>query len=492
MSVDVAAAARDADTAISLRDKMSGLPAGGSMASLDAIIRPVDALGAAGVGWLATHVAPLQGVVDRMAGKSSVIQTFADGWQRASAAVGQAQGQLERAVSTATAQWHGGSADAYRSRATEVATALQGVAALATATGTAASAMGEAAASARQDAGAVLTDLVRRLISYVSKATAAEGGVTANVVAQATAMIDGCREQLADVEQQLRQTFASTLGKLTGETQVASMGGFSGMGAAMAPTWQALKERLDSDVHLAQMIIRLPPPSLPPDARPASKAELDRIAQNPVFYGRLGYKVTIGEYAEAAALDAMGMNKNLDKFYPYLDSRDPSDRTKHVIPDAVGINSTTIISPDGGVERHVLQHGHMVDIKATSAPIGRGDEQFQKYVDLLSRNYEAAAARDPDTPKPALIYVGTSEMRFTASAIEYAERHNVDLWRAQMYLSGPESDPRISVGLPEASTPTNQETPRLSTPKPPQSSVPLFNSPYDELLRRRMIDEEQN
>ena len=491
MTVDVAAAARDTGAAISLRDTMSGLPSGGGMAALDSIVRPVDALAGADTGWLIPHVAPLQGVVDRMTGKSAVIQTFADGWQRAAGVVEAAQGQLGRAVSTATAQWEGKAADAYRRRATEIGTALAGVSALATATGTAARAMGEAAAAARQEAGDLLAGLVRQLLSYVRTATAAEGGLTANVVTHATAMIDACREPLDGVEQQLRRTFATTLGKLTGETQVASVGGVGGVGASMAPTWRALKERLDSDVHLANMIIQLPPPPLPADARPASKAELDRIAQRPIFYGKLGYKVTIGEYAEAAALDAMGMDKNTDKFHPYLDSRDPEARRKHVIPDAVGISSTTIISPDG-VERHTLQNGHMVDVKATSDPIGLGDEQFRKYVDLLSKNYEAAAADDPDTPKPSLIYVGTSEMRFTEKALEYAQQRNVDVWRSQMYLSGPENDPHISVGPPEAQHPTDRDAPVLSSPRPPRSSVPLFNSPYDELLRRRLIDEEQN
>lgn len=491
MTTDVAAAEQDADTAISLRDKMSGLPTGGGMAALDAVIRPADALPGAGLGWLVSYVTPLQQIVDRMAGKSSVIRTFADGWQRASVAVDQSYQQLERAVATATAQWKGDAGDAYRRRATEIVTALRGVAALSAGTGTAARAMGEAAASARQSAGEQLTDLVARLISYVPMAVVVEGGITPTVMNNATAMIDATREQLDDVEQQLRQTFASTLSKLTGETQVASMGGMSGMGAAMAPTWQALKERLDSNVHNAQMIIQLPPPPLPAGARPASKAELDQIARNPIFYGKLGPKVTIGEYAEAAALQAMGMEKNLDKFYPYQRSWDPEERAKHVIPDAVGSSSTTIISQDG-VERHVLENGHMIDIKATSDPIGRGDEQFRKYVDIMSQNYDAAVARDPDTPKPSLIYVGTSEMRFTDKALEYAQQHNVEVWRSQMYLSGPTDDPRISVGPPEAQTPTTNDSPILSSPKQPQSSVPLFNSPYDELLRRRTIEEEQN
>ncbi|SFR01908.1 hypothetical protein SAMN04488564_10214 [Lentzea waywayandensis] len=475
------------DAAISLRDGMSS--SGGSMSALDATIRPIDALSSAGLGWLISYVQPLQDVVDRMAGLSSVIQTFTDGWQRAAAAVEQVQQSLERAVSTGVADWKGEAGDAYRARADEITTALRGVVALATATGTSARGMGEIAANARQSAGDLLADLVQRLISYVSQAKAVEGGVTSNVMAQATTLVNSYQAPISEVEQELRQAFATALGKLTGEAQVASLGS-TGVGTAVLSTWKELKKQLDSDVHQAQVIIQIPPPPLPLDARPATKAELDRIAQNPIFAGKLGYKVTIGEYAEAAALQAMGLTKNEDKFHPYLDSRFPEDRRKHVIPDAVGNNQSLIIS-SSGTEYHVLPNGYMVDIKATSSPIGGGDEQFKKYVDYLSKNYEAVARNDPDVPRPSLIYVGTSETQIGQRALDYATRNGVEVWRSQIFLSGPESDPRVSVGPPMALTDTDHDMPILGS-RPPQQAVPLFNSPYDELLRRKLLEEEQN
>lgn len=476
------------DAAISLRDGMSS--SGGSMSALDATIRPIDGLSSAGLGWLTSYVQPLQDVVDRMAGLSSVIQTFADGWQRAATGVEQVERSLERAVSTGVADWHGEAGDAYRARAAEVVAALRGVAALATATGTGARGMGETAAQARQSAGELLTDLVQRLISYVSQATAAEGGVTANVMAQATTLVNSYQDPISGIEQELRQAFATALGKLNGEVQVAGVGS-TGVGAAVLSTWQELKKQLDRDVHLAQGMILLPLPPLPPDARPATKAELDRIAQNPIFAGKLGYKVTIGEYAEAAALEAMGLTKNELKFHPYLDSRFPEDRGKHVIPDAVGDAPKLIIEPNGGIDPHLLRNGYMVDVKATSSPIGGGDEQFRKYVDYLSKIYEAAARTDPDVPKPSLVYVGTAETQIAPRALDYATRHGVEVWRSQMFLSGPENDPRISVGPPTALTETDHDMPIMNS-RPPQQAVSLFSSSYDTLLRRRLLDEERN
>jgi hypothetical protein len=61
-----------------------GLSAGGSMAPLDATMRPVDALNGAGLSWLVPYVQPMQEVLDKLAGKSAVIHSFADTWQRTS------------------------------------------------------------------------------------------------------------------------------------------------------------------------------------------------------------------------------------------------------------------------------------------------------------------------------------------------------------------------------------------------------------------------
>lgn len=66
-----------------------GLGGGEGMGALGASIRPADALAPSGQGWLTEHVKPLQDIVDRMAGNASVIQTFADTWQRAAEGLNQ-------------------------------------------------------------------------------------------------------------------------------------------------------------------------------------------------------------------------------------------------------------------------------------------------------------------------------------------------------------------------------------------------------------------
>lgn len=187
----------------------AGLTTGHSTATLGATIRPVDDLAAAGLGWLTGLVQPLQDTVDRMAGDSSAIRTYADAWQRTADNLLQTQNDLARSAAADTADWHGSAADRYREHATAVGSALRGTAVLAAGLASATGTAGEVLAGARQNAGDQLTDLVRRLISYASLATAVEGGVTTNVMAQASTMVDSSAGSINALEENVRQSIAN-------------------------------------------------------------------------------------------------------------------------------------------------------------------------------------------------------------------------------------------------------------------------------------------
>ncbi|HEV8558660.1 MAG TPA: hypothetical protein VGR06_20010 [Actinophytocola sp.] len=182
---------------------------GGDLAALAATMRPIDELSSAGLDWLVPYVQPLQDVLDGMAGNAAVIQSFTDAWQRAAAKVAEVRDQLARRAEAETSEWHGGAADRYRARAQELALALETAAHVAEATGLVARKMGEAVAEARKQVNDLLTDLVRRLISYAKQAVAVEGGVTPNVLAQCTSMIDSYRAPISAIERQLQQTLDS-------------------------------------------------------------------------------------------------------------------------------------------------------------------------------------------------------------------------------------------------------------------------------------------
>ncbi|HEX6342524.1 hypothetical protein [Umezawaea sp.] len=167
---------------------------------LDATIRPVEDLAAAGLGRLTGYVQPLQDAVDRMRGNAAVVRTFTDAWTTAAESVLGTAERLTTAVGRETARWHGDSADGYRGRSASTAAALQDAATLAAGLGEVCLSAAEAVAGARRDAGGLLADLVRRLIDFARPAVAAEG-VTTAVLATATSMVDACAGPIAEHEE---------------------------------------------------------------------------------------------------------------------------------------------------------------------------------------------------------------------------------------------------------------------------------------------------
>ncbi|MFL6144411.1 MAG: WXG100 family type VII secretion target [Labedaea sp.] len=195
----------------SIRDGswVEGQRTGGGLAALDATMRPIDELASANLGWLTTHVQPLQSVLDRMAGQAAVIQSYADAWERAANKIAEIREQLRRRAEAETSDWHGLAGDGYRGRARELTSALEVAANVAWGTGIFTKQQGEVIAAARLETNRLLTDLVRRLISYAHQAIAIEGGVTPNVVAQCTSMIDTYQGPISAIEQRLEQTMSS-------------------------------------------------------------------------------------------------------------------------------------------------------------------------------------------------------------------------------------------------------------------------------------------
>jgi hypothetical protein len=200
-----------ADTARTI-DRRGWYTAGlkkGDLAQLDAVMRPIDQLSAAGLGALVPRVQPLQQVIDRLAGKAEVIRTFADAWQKTAKSLGEAGSLLGNAVATDTAKWSGNGAERYRERAGEMTEALRGCGSMATAIATAAVAVGEAVADARTQANELLTHLVRQLVSQAGTAKSVQGGLTAGTLAQAMHLISMFSTPIMTMESNVHNTVTS-------------------------------------------------------------------------------------------------------------------------------------------------------------------------------------------------------------------------------------------------------------------------------------------
>jgi len=190
----------------------NGLNAGGGLTEDDQSTKPSQQLEAAGLGWLVEKVRPLQEVHDRMRLNVSAIRNYADAWQRTGEKISSVAEQLAGCVPTDTQSWCGVAGDRYRARAAEMVPALQAAATLAAAKSAASIRMGEVTSDARRQVGELLTRLVGELISYVNQAMAAQGGLTTEIVSQATQMIDSYAKPVAEIEKKLTESAENLLG----------------------------------------------------------------------------------------------------------------------------------------------------------------------------------------------------------------------------------------------------------------------------------------
>ncbi|CAM3987638.1 hypothetical protein KIPE111705_34745 [Kibdelosporangium persicum] len=188
------------------------------LAALSAPMKPVDALHQAGLGSLSTLVGPLQGVLDRMAGNTQVVQAFTQAWTGAAQHVEQVRRRLAEAATDQTNAWRGVAADGYRARAARIAAALGEFAATAKTAADTVDRTAAAVAAGRSAANDLLTDLVRRLISLAQHIMAAQGGMTATVLAQASELVTAYVKPLAALERQVQDTVTSAAGSLAGPT----------------------------------------------------------------------------------------------------------------------------------------------------------------------------------------------------------------------------------------------------------------------------------
>ncbi|TCO52477.1 WXG100 family type VII secretion target [Actinocrispum wychmicini] len=267
-----------------------GLSAGGSMFALDASTRPIDQLPGAGLAALVPYVQPLQDALDRLTGRAAVVQSYSDSWQQVSAAVGQVRDELARSAPADTASWVGDAADSYRSHAADLAASLGGAATLFATMGTAATLVGSVVADAKTKVTDLLTGLVRELISYTTQAKAAEGGLTPNVLAQATRMINAYATPIGDLERQLRQAMTNLKPHLGSDdgggatlVRVASLDRSIGpteanAGAGAAVLWWLLR------LLLRELLKRVPlpePQPIPPVPFPAPPRPLPPLPRPP-------------------------------------------------------------------------------------------------------------------------------------------------------------------------------------------------------------------
>jgi hypothetical protein len=190
----------------------NGLSASGGLGPGEETTKPIQRLDAAGLGYLTPRVQPLQNVANRLTLHTAAIQTYADAWKRTGQKVDDVARRLSEIAVQDTSTWFGLAGDNYRTRADEMATALEAAAMLCAAQSVAAVKMGAVAADGRRQVNELLNKLGDELISYVKQAEATSNGVTADTMAEATKLINSYAQPIAALEQKVMQSATNLLG----------------------------------------------------------------------------------------------------------------------------------------------------------------------------------------------------------------------------------------------------------------------------------------
>jgi hypothetical protein len=146
----------------------NGLATG--LAALGAIMDPLQAIFAAGVGWLMEHVSFLREPLDRLAGDPKAIEGHAQTWYNIEQRIYEATDFFVDQVNQSTAQWTSQAADAYRRLARSHAESVQALGAVADAMSKATSIVGALVGVVRNTIRDIVAEVVGACISKAIQA----------------------------------------------------------------------------------------------------------------------------------------------------------------------------------------------------------------------------------------------------------------------------------------------------------------------------------
>ncbi|MEV0678670.1 RHS repeat-associated core domain-containing protein [Actinosynnema sp. NPDC050436] len=145
------------------------------LTALGAVMDPVGAVFAAGVGWLIEHVGPLKEGLDQLAGNPDEIKAHSETWKNVAAELGAISGDLTAMLAADTADWQGAAADAYRERAADTAKLLTAAQEGAAGASSGVKTAGEVVGAVRSLVRDIIAELVGHLISWALQVVATLG-----------------------------------------------------------------------------------------------------------------------------------------------------------------------------------------------------------------------------------------------------------------------------------------------------------------------------
>lgn len=197
---------------------------GGSLEAVGLVIDPFGSLTAWGVGWLMEHVKPLQDALDWLAGNPDQIAAHATTWQNVSTASTATHDRYATALRTQITAWHGESADAYRTHATDQLAAIEGIATATKAIAYAVEGAGLLVGVVRELVRDLIAQFVATLAARLPQWLAAEGltlGIaTPVVVSQVSVLVAKWANKIQHFVRALLSSLRNLSGKLTELTSI--------------------------------------------------------------------------------------------------------------------------------------------------------------------------------------------------------------------------------------------------------------------------------
>ena len=186
---------------------------GVGMEALAAVMDPFGAILAAGVGWLIEHVGPLKEALDKLAGDPDQVHAYSETWKNISKEVSSVAQDLAAQVKKDIESWEGGSADAYRKQAEEVAKTLEGAAQACDGAGSGVKTAGDVVGAVRMLVRDIISQVVAHLISWALQVLFTLGIGMAWVVPQVVNLVAKTAKQIAELVKNLTKALKE-LGKL--------------------------------------------------------------------------------------------------------------------------------------------------------------------------------------------------------------------------------------------------------------------------------------
>ncbi|MFB9932266.1 RHS repeat-associated core domain-containing protein [Amycolatopsis halotolerans] len=191
---------------------------GVGMEALAAVMDPFGAILAAGVGWLIEHVGPLKEALDKLAGDPDQVHAYSETWKNVAKEVSSVSQDLAAQVKKDIESWEGGSADAYRKQAEEVAKTLEGAAQACEGAGSGVKTAGEVVGAVRMLVRDIIAQVVAHLISWALQVLFTLGIGMAWVVPQVVNLVAKTAKQIAELVKNLTKALKE-LGKLLTKTK---------------------------------------------------------------------------------------------------------------------------------------------------------------------------------------------------------------------------------------------------------------------------------